>query len=128
MQIQAFCKQRPYVDKERMSLLTKTFLVMKLSAVIILVASLHVAARSTAQKVTYSGKDVELQTVLSVIREQTGFVFFYDKNDLKGIEPISVSLRNEPVEEALRSVLLGLPLDLELQGNTIFITRKTATL
>jgi TonB-dependent starch-binding outer membrane protein SusC len=127
MQIQAFCKQRPYVDKERMSLLTKTLLVMKLSAVLILVASLHVAARSTAQKVTYSGKGVELQTILSVIREQTGFVFFYDKNDLKGIEPISVSLKDAPVEEALRSVLLGLPLDFELQGNTIFITRKPIT-
>lgn len=124
MQIQAFCKQRSYVDKERMSLLTKTILVMKFSAVLILVASLHVAARSTAQKVTYSGKDVELQTILSVIREQTGFVFFYDKNDLKGIEPISVSLKDAPVEEALRSVLLGLPLDFELQGNTVFITRK----
>lgn len=126
MQIQAFCKQRPYVDKERMSLLTKTFLVMKLSAVLILVASLHVAARSTAQKVTYSGKDVELPVILSVIREQTGYVFFYDKKDLKGIEPISVSLKDVPVEDALRSILLGLPLEFELQGNTVFITRKAA--
>jgi TonB-linked SusC/RagA family outer membrane protein len=127
MQIQAFCKQRPYVDKERMSLLTKTFLVMKLSAVLILVASLHVAARSTAQKVTYSAKDVELPVVLSVIREQTGYVFFYDKKDLKDIEPISVSLRDVPVEDALRSILLGLPLEFELQGNTVFITRKGVT-
>ena len=126
MQIQAFCKQRPYVDKGRMSLPTKTFLVMKLSAVLILVASLHVAARSTAQKVTYSGKDVDLPTVLSVIREQTGYVFFYDKKDLKDIEPISVSLKDVPVEAALRIVLLGLPLEFELQGNTVFITRKTA--
>jgi TonB-dependent starch-binding outer membrane protein SusC len=124
MQIQAFCKQRPYVDKERMSLLTKTILVMKLSAVLILVASLHVAARSTAQKVTYFGKDVELTTILSVIREQTGYVFFYDKKDLKDIEPISVSLKDVPVEAALRSILLGLPLEFELQGNTVFITRK----
>jgi len=127
MQIQAFCKQRPYVDKERVSLLTKTFLVMKLSAVLILVASLHVAARTTAQKVTYFGKDVELPTILSVIREQTGYVFFYDKKDLKDIQPISVSLKDVPVEEALRSIFLGLPLEFELQGNTVFITRKTAT-
>jgi len=100
---------------------------MKLSAVLILVASLHVAARSTAQKVTYSAKDVELPVVLSVIREQTGYVFFYDKKDLKDIEPISVSLRDVPVEDALRSILLGLPLEFELQGNTVFITRKGVT-
>ena len=124
MQIQVFCKQRPYVGKKRMSLLTKTFLVMKLSAVLILVASLHVAARSTAQKVTYSGKNVALPAVLSVIRDQTGYVFFYDKKDLQGIQPITVSLKDVPVETALRTILLGQPLDFELQGNTIFITRK----
>jgi TonB-linked SusC/RagA family outer membrane protein len=111
-----------------MSLLTKTLLVMKLSAVLILVASLHVAARTTAQKVTYFGKDVGLPTILSVIREQTGYVFFYDKKDLKDIEPISVSLKDVPVEDALRSILLGLPLEFELQGNTVFITRKIAGL
>ena len=108
-----------------MSLLTKTLLVMKLSAVLILVASLHVAARSTAQKVTYSGKDVDLPTILSVIREQTGYVFFYDKRDLQDINPISVDLKDAPVELALRTILSGQPLDFELQGNTIFITRKT---
>jgi TonB-linked SusC/RagA family outer membrane protein len=126
MQILAFCKQRPYVDKKRMSLLTKTILVMKLSTILILVTALHVAARSTAQRVTYSGKDVDLPVVLSVIREQTGYVFFYDKNDLKDIAPISVSLKDVPVAEALRSILLGLPLEFEMQGNTVFITRKTA--
>jgi TonB-linked SusC/RagA family outer membrane protein len=124
MQIQAFCKGRPYVDKERMSLLTQTYLVMKLSAFLILAASLHVAARSSAQRVTYSAKNVDLPTVLSAIRKQTGYVFFYDKKDLKGIERISVSLKDVPVEEALRSVLRGLPLEFELQGNTAFITRK----
>ena len=124
MQILAFCKQRPCVYKGGMSLLTKTLLVMKLSTILILAASLHVAARSTAQRVTYSGKDVDLPVVLSVIREQTGYVFFYDKNDLKNIEPISVSLKDVPVAEALRSILQGLPLEFEMQGNTVFITRK----
>lgn len=124
MQIPAFCKQRPCVYKGGMSLLTKTILVMKLSTILILVASLHVAARSTAQRVTYSAKDVELPVALSAIREQTGYVFFYDKNDLKNIEPISVSLKDVPVAEALRSILLGLPLEFEMQGNTVFITRK----
>ncbi|HEV2481028.1 MAG TPA: SusC/RagA family TonB-linked outer membrane protein [Puia sp.] len=95
-----------------------------MSTILILAASLHVAARSTAQRVTYSGKDVELPAVLSVIREQTGYVFFYDKKDLKDIAPISVSLKDVPVEDALKSILLGLPLEFELQGNTVFITRK----
>jgi len=124
MQIQAFCKLLSYVHKDSKSLLTKTVLVMKLSAILILVTALHVAARSTAQKVTYSGKAVELPKVLSVIREQTGYVFFYDKRYMQDISPITVSLKDAPVELALKTILQGLPLDFEIQGNTIFINRK----
>ena len=124
MQIQAFCKLLSYVHKDSKSLLTKTILVMKLSAILLLVTSLHVAARSTAQKVTYSGKAVELPKVLSVIREQTGYVFFYDKKYMQDISPITVSLKDAPVELALKTILQGLPLDFEIQGNTIFINRK----
>ena len=126
MQIDAFCKLPSYVHKDSKSLLTKTILVMKLSAILILVASLHVAARSTAQKVTYSGKGVELPKVLSAIREQTGYVFFYDKKYMQDISPITVSLKDAPVELALKTILQGLPLDFEIEGNTIFINRKTS--
>lgn len=124
MQIHAFRKQPSYFHKEGLSLLTKTFLVMKLSAILILVTSLHVAARSSAQLVTYTGKSVELSKVLSAIREQTGYVFFYDKNDVRGLKPVTVSLKDASVQLALKTVLYELPLDFEMQGNTIFIHRK----
>ena len=125
MQIHAFCKLHPYVHKDSKSLLTKTILVMKLSAILILVGSLHVAASSTAQRVTYSGKDVSLSKVLSVIREQTGYVFFYDRKDLEGLDPVTVSLQDVPLEQALQMIFQSQPLEFELQGNTIFLTRKS---
>ena len=124
MQIHAFCKLHPYVHKDGKSLLTKTILVMKLSAILILVGSLHVAPSSTAQAVTYSGKDVSLSKVLSVIREQTGYVFFYDRKDLEGLDPVTVSLQDVPLEQALQMIFQSQPLEFELQGNTIFLTRK----
>ncbi|MBS1663039.1 MAG: SusC/RagA family TonB-linked outer membrane protein [Bacteroidetes bacterium] len=107
-----------------MSLLTKTLLVMKLSAILILVTSLHVAARSSAQKVTYSGNAVELPKILSVIREQTGYVFFYDKKDLQGLGPISVAIRDASLEAAFKIIFYDLPLDFQIQGNTVFINKK----
>jgi len=124
MQIHAFRKLLTYVHKDGKSLLTKTILVMKLSAMLILITSLHVAAGSSAQKVTYSGKAVELPKVLSVIREQTGFVFFYDKKDLQGLDPVTVLLNDASIETALKTILHGLPLDFEVQGNTVFINKK----
>lgn len=124
MQMYAFRKLLPYVHKDSKSLLTKTVLVMKLSAILILVTSLHVAARSTAQKVNYSGKAVELPQILSVIREQTGYVFFYDKKDLQNLGPVTVSLKDASVETAMKIILYGTPLDFEVQGNTIFINKK----
>ncbi|MBS1566177.1 MAG: TonB-dependent receptor plug domain-containing protein, partial [Bacteroidetes bacterium] len=97
---------------------------MKLSVVLILFASLQVAAKATAQRVTFSGKDVEIQKVFSAIEEQTGHVFFYDRQDLYGLSPVSISLRDAPLDLALKTLLRDLPLDFDIQANTIFITRK----
>ncbi len=145
MQIHAFCKLAIGVPSgtgpllttpatgssgctiKRHSVITKTILVMKLSIILILACTLHVAARTSAQGVTYAAKNAELTTLLSAIHEQTGYVFFYDRDYLNGLSHITVSLKNAPVSEALTEALRDLPLEFEIQGNTIFISRKKKT-
>ncbi len=113
---------------KRRNVVTKTLLVMKLSMILILVGTLHVAARTSAQRVTYTAKNTELTAVLSAIHEQTGYVFFYDKEYLDGLHPISVSLQDATINEAVTLTLKNLPLEFEMQGNTIFISRTKKTI
>lgn len=125
MQIWAFCTRLSYVFMRRKGEgITKTVLVMKLTSLLLLTAILQVSAGTKAQTVTYSAKDVPLTTVFSVIKKQTGYLFFYRKEDLATASPVSPQLKGVSLQQALTETLAGQPLQFSIQGNTIFITAK----
>lgn len=130
MQFKALCTPLSFVTGK--GLLTKTrpafrrtLLVMKLTTILLLAATLQVAAKSNAQTVTYSAKSVSLEKVISVIKKQTGHVFFYREEDLANLPEISVSFNQTPLEAALQQALKGLPLKYSIQGKIIVITRTS---
>jgi hypothetical protein len=61
----------------------KTLLVMKLTIILLTVCCLHVSARGLAQSVTFSGKEVPLESVLTTVKKQTGFVFLYTESVIR---------------------------------------------
>lgn len=124
MQLKAICNSGTRKYWKFAELSTKILLVMRLTSIMLLAATLQVSASSSAQTVTYSAKAVSLQKVLQVIKEQTGYVFFYDKEDLKNSKPVSVDLKNASPQAAMEMVLVQQPLSFEIQGNTIFITKS----
>lgn len=99
---------------------------MKLTTILLTAAVLHAAAKTTAQTITYTAKGVSLQQFFSVVEKQAGYVFFYDKQDVASIQPLDVDLQNVPVTIAMDRVLSDQPLDFEIQGNTIFVSKKNA--
>jgi hypothetical protein len=56
---------------------TKMLRIMKLTAILMTVLALHVGAKGLSQTINFSGKDVPLQKIFSVIEQQTGYVVFY---------------------------------------------------
>jgi TonB-dependent starch-binding outer membrane protein SusC len=99
---------------------------MRLTGIILLAGFLQVSAHGSAQTVTYQGEAVPLTRVLSVLEKQTGYVFFYNSRDLEGTVPVTVNLKNAPLEEALKAILYGQFLKFVIKGNTILITRPQA--
>lgn len=114
----------PLAPGRPMDGLTKTLLVMRLTAILLLAGVLQVSARTNAQTVTYSGRSVPLTEVFSVIKKQTGYLFFYRKEDLSSTVPVTLQLKNVPLQLALEQALADQPLIFQIQGNTIFITLK----
>ncbi len=130
MQLKVHCKTPVPCLKRAKGLLTKThpavrqgLFVMKLTTILLLATVLQVAAKTHAQTVTYSAKSVRLEKIFTVIEKQTGHVFFYDEADLAGLPAIAVALEQAPLKTALQQVLKGQPLQYNLQGTTIFITK-----
>ncbi len=99
---------------------------MKLTIILLMVAVFQVSAHSEAQTVSYSAKAVKVPTVLAAFEDQTGYLFFFRKEDLAGIREISVNLKNVPLREALDIILKDLPLSFSMKGNTVFIKKQDA--
>lgn len=85
---------------------------------------LKVKAADTSTQITYTAKDVPLKKIFSVIKEQTGYVFFYRNEDIAGVGPVTVSFNKTPLEAALNTILKDRQLQYVIQGNTIVISRK----
>jgi TonB-dependent starch-binding outer membrane protein SusC len=118
MQMAFLCKGKPLQ-------FTQTWRIMRLVTVSMIAFCLHVSARSVSQTITLSGTAMPLQKVFAEIKNQTGSLFFYRNEDLAGTTPVSVNLKATPLDKALNIILAGEPLSFTIQGNTIFLTRKS---
>ncbi|WP_161964289.1 SusC/RagA family TonB-linked outer membrane protein [Chitinophaga flava] len=95
----------------------------KAGSVVLLALLLQLSTAVQAQKVSYSGKASPAQ-LFSMLSEQTGYKFFYTNDGLSGMKPVSVQLKDVPLEKALSTILEGLPLEYVIQGKTVFIRKK----
>lgn len=97
---------------------------MKLTFILLTATFLQVAAKGTAQSVTYSAKNAKLEIVLSHIERQTGYVFFYSNEDMELAKPVTISLSNAPIQEALKKIMANQPLNYVIKENTVFIKKE----
>lgn len=107
-------------------MLTKTLLVMKFTAIFLLVACLHGSANVVAQKITLSGKEMSLQKVFRVIKKQTGFAFFFDERWLQEANEVTMDVKNAPLERVLELCFEHQPITYSIVGNTVVIRKRNA--
>ena len=102
--------------------------IMKLTAFILLIGCLHATAHGVAQdRITFSGDDVTLKKIFTVIKKQTSYLFLYNDELLQNAKKVSINVRNASVEEVLAMILKDQPFDFTIKGKTIFIINKEET-
>lgn len=107
-----------------MSLKAKTWIIMKLTVVLLFFFTFQVSARSDAQKITFAGNNIHLSQVFKVIERQTGYLFFYDKDLIQRTAPIDITLKDATLEQALSACLKDQQLSYSIVTNTIVIRAK----
>ena len=99
---------------------------MRLTLLLITVACLKVTAGTYAQSVSVSLKKAPLEEVFSTVKQQTGFLFFYDRDMLNDTKLVTIKANNLALQEFLAAVFKDQPLDYAIKNKTIFIKRKPA--
>ncbi|GGH67020.1 TonB-linked SusC/RagA family outer membrane protein [Filimonas zeae] len=97
---------------------------MKLTAVLLTIACMHVYANGLTQKVSFTGKNVSVEQVFAAIEKQTGYVVFFDYASLGGVKEVSVSVKDASITELLRACFKDAAMDFTIQGKNILISRK----
>ncbi len=102
---------------------------------LLLFFSLATATGSMAQKLgdykaSVTARNMPVPQVLQEIQIQTGLVFAYFKDDLNGLPPVSLAMKDASVETILRRILPSNTVVPHLSGNQVILskpeTRKTA--
>lgn len=104
---------------------TKILLMMKMTCCLLTMAFCSLYATSFSQVVTLKGKNLELKQVLAAIKAQTGYVTFYNQDDIKQAKPVSINSTAMPVADLLQLIFKEQPLNYRVEGNTILLSKKT---
>ena len=97
--------------------------IMKLTAIIMLVACLHASAEGSAQ-ITLNASKVPLQKALSEIQKQSGYDFFYSYELMQQSGTVSIRVKNVSLKEALDQLLAGIGLTYRIIDKTVVIKKK----
>lgn len=102
----------------------KLLLIMKLTVVLLTVALLHASAAGLAQKISINVRNVSIVEVLEQIQSQTNYNFLYNSKDLRNTRPVSLSVKNMPLREALDKCFNGQPINYYIENSTVLIKSK----
>jgi TonB-linked SusC/RagA family outer membrane protein len=100
---------------------------MKLTAILLFITVMQVTAEGTAQTVTLNVRNVGLKAVFKEMQKQTGLSFVFYEKHLADTKPVSVTLTNSPLKEALATILADQPLTFEIDKNSVTISRKVTS-
>lgn len=105
----------------------KILRIMKLTTLLLFVAFMQVSASSLAQKVTLSVNKAPLTIVLTQIKKQTGYDFAITGKILEQAKPVTIYVKNEELQDALREIFAEQPLDYSIEDKSIVISQKQPT-
>jgi TonB-linked SusC/RagA family outer membrane protein len=120
MLLKALCKGYPLGKL----FTTKTLLVMKITAIILLSACLTASANGFSQKVTLSEKNARLEKVFSTIKQQTGYEFLYTYELLQNAGRITIELKSVELQDALNTIFKDQPLTYSIIEKTVVVKPK----
>lgn len=104
--------------------LSKTLLIMKLTAILLFVTFFSSYAKGLSQHITLTGKKLTLKQVFTAIEQQTGYVVLSNEKIFKNNEPVSVQVVKYPLNEFLDKVFTGRPLSYVILDQTIVVSEK----
>lgn len=102
----------------------KLLIKMKLIALFIVIAMVHVSAHTLAQQISLSKQNCSLKQILQEIKQQTKVDFIYTNRLMDKSIPVSIHVKDKPLKLVLEEVFRNQPLAYSLQNGAIILKDK----
>ena len=97
---------------------------MRITTLLILVISLHLSAKTTAQKITLSSNNISIEQFFNQLEKQTGFSFLLENGVVSKDEKISVDVKDVSLEIVLDQILKPINLSYKIENKTVYILKS----
>lgn len=104
--------------------LLKILLVMKLTAVYMLLFSLTAWANVKAQKINLAVRNTPFQTVIQQVQKQSGYSFSINERHMRTSGPVTLNIQNKDLSEALGVIFRDQPFGYRVDGKIIISVDK----
>lgn len=105
----------------------RLILTMKLTTLILIIAIIQVSASTYAQQVSLSEKNASLELVFYKIRAQTGYDILFTTSLLKDSKPVTIKVTNGNLNDVLKQVFKGQPLEYSIDDKSVVVSEKQKT-
>lgn len=112
------------IFRVRKYLPAKMLIYMKLTSILLIIACLQVQAKGFSQNVSITGKNLPLEQVFNIIKEQTGYDVLYNPDLIKKVNPVTLSVKKKDLQGVLEICFREQPVGFIIRHNTIVITPK----
>jgi len=102
----------------------KMLLIMRLTAVLLLAAAMHVSAAGLTQKVTIAKKNASLEQIFEILQQQSGYSFMFNSHTLANANKVDIQVNNATVEEVLKLCFSNQAFTYVVKDKVIIVTPK----
>jgi len=102
-----------------------TLIAMKLVLFFTVFFSLGLQAKSLGQTVTLHVENRQIKTVLEELKKQTKYRFIYEHGLIDDSWRVTVNAGNVSLEEAMKQIISGLPLEYSMHDGVVLIKKAT---
>ncbi len=99
-------------------------LIMRLTAILLLTATLHVSAIGLSQTVTIYKSNASLEQIFELLQQQTGYSFMFNSHMLDKAKKVTVRVSNGTVEEVLAKCFSNQPFSYVIHEKIIIVKEK----
>ena len=97
--------------------------ILSLVIVLLLLPTMMFAIPKSGKKVTLNLESVTVKDFFDALRQQTGLSFVYNTEQTKSLKPITIHVKDETVDNVLRTVLNGTGLTYSMERDIVTISK-----